>query len=54
MSPISGATRCPTFIGGFFFHEGNFVISHHGAKLTLTANEGTAIVKFLSEHYGLE
>lgn len=40
--------------GGFFYHEGNFVISHSGAKLTLTTEEGTAIVKFLSEHYGLE
>ena len=40
--------------GGFFFHEGNFVISHQGAKLTLTAAEGTAVVKFLSAHYGLE
>lgn len=40
--------------GGFFFHEGNFVVSHQGAKLTLTATEGTAIVKFLSERYGLD
>jgi len=40
--------------GGFFHHDGKFVISHAGAKLTLTAEEGTAIVKFLSEHYGLE
>jgi len=40
--------------GGFFSHEGNFVITHSGAKLTLTADEGTAIIKFVSEHYGLE
>lgn len=39
---------------GFFFHESNFVISHQGAKLTLSAAEGTAIVKFFSKHYGLE
>ena len=39
---------------GFYFHDGRFVISHHGAKLILTADEGTAVVKFLSEYYGLE
>lgn len=40
--------------GGFFFYEDNFVVSHQGAKLTLTAAEGTAIIKFLSQHYGLD
>lgn len=40
--------------GGFFFLDGSFIISHKGAKLTLTAEEGTAVVKFLSGHYGLE
>ena len=40
--------------GGFFFLDGSFIISHKDAKLTLTAEEGTAIVKFLSGHYGLE
>ncbi len=49
-----GRNAMPDVEGGFFFHEGNFVVSHQGAKLTLTAAEGTAIVKFLSEHYGLD
>ena len=49
-----GRNAMPDVERGFFFHEGNFVISHQGAKLTLTATEGTAIVKFLSEYYGLE
>ena len=39
--------------GGFFFLHGDFIISHAGAKLTLSADEGTAIVKFMSEFYGL-
>lgn len=49
-----GRNSMPDVERGFFFQAGNFVISHEGAKLTLTAGEGTAIVKFLSEHYGLE
>jgi len=48
-----GRNRMPDVQRGFFFHEGNFIISHNGAKLSLTANEGTAIVKFLAGHYGL-
>ena len=39
---------------GFFFHEGKFIISHNGNKLSLTTDEGTAIVKFLAGHYGLD
>ncbi len=47
-----GRNRMPDVQSGFFFHEGNFVISHNGAKLSLTADEGTAFVKFLAGHYG--
>ena len=36
---------------GLFYHESDFIISHNGAKLTLTADEGAAIVKFLAGHY---
>ena len=43
-----GRNAMPDVHRGFFFHEGNFVISHQGAKLTLTANEGTAVVKFMA------
>ena len=49
-----GRNAMPDVHRGFFFHGGNFVISHQGAKLTLSAAEGTAIVKFISEHYALE
>ena len=38
---------------GFYFYGGNFIVSHHGAKLTLAPEEGTAIVKFLSSRYSL-
>ena len=48
-----GRNSIPDIQRGFFLHEGKFVISHQGAKLTLAADEGTAIVKFLSEQYGL-
>jgi len=40
-----GRNAMPDVERGFFFHEGNFVVSHQGAKLTLTAAEGTVIVK---------
>ena len=49
-----GRNAQPDVERGFFFHNGSFVISHQGAKLTLTAAEGTTIIKFLSEHYGLD
>lgn len=49
-----GRNAMPDVQRGFFYHEGDFIISHNGAKLTLTADEGTAIVKLLAGHYGLE
>ena len=38
---------------GFFFLQGRFIISHSGAKLSLSAEDGTAIVNFLSDFYDL-
>lgn len=38
---------------GFYFSGNGFVISHQGAKLTFAPEEGTVIVRFLSDRYDI-
>lgn len=39
--------------GGFFREKDHYILSHQGAKMTLSPEEGTAVVQFLSTYYGL-
>ena len=38
---------------GFSQHDGNFILSHSGAKLMFSSDEASAIIGFLAHYYNI-